>query len=69
MCSLEEARMGAARDGSIAHYSYWSAYQAWCYLMAGYLDREDLFTKDECIKWAEKLVKEAESSGSIPVWN
>jgi hypothetical protein len=64
MCSLEEARMCAARDGSIAHYAYWSAYQAWCYLMAGYLDKEDLFTKDECIKWAEKLVKEAESSYS-----
>ena len=64
MCSLEEARMCAARDGNIAHYSYWSAYQAWCYLMAGYLDREDLFTKDECIKWAEKLVKEAKSSYS-----
>ena len=64
MCSLEEARMYAARDGSIAHYSYWSAYQAWCYLMAGYLDKEDLFTKDECIKWAEKLVEEAESSYS-----
>ena len=45
MCSLEEARMYAARDGSIAHYSYWSAYQAWCYLMAGYLDKEDLFYK------------------------
>ena len=64
MCSLEEARMYASRDGSIAHYSYWSAYQAWCYLMAGYLDKEDLFTKDECIKWAEKLVNEAKSSYS-----
>jgi hypothetical protein len=65
MCSLEEARMGAARDGSIGHYSYWSAYQAWCYLMTGYLDKkEDLFTKNECIKWAEKLVEEAKSSYS-----
>lgn len=61
---LEKARIYAARNGDAARYSYWCAYQAWCYLMVAYLaDREKPprsgFSLKDCIDWAHKLVHHA----------
>lgn len=58
----EKARIYAARDGSTAHYAYWTAYQAWCYLMTAYLEPEkenQSFTKENCLNWARKLIDHA----------
>lgn len=58
---LEKARIYAARDGSAAHYAYWSAYQSWCYIMAAYLGEIDQngegFSKKELIDWAKRLIE------------
>ncbi|BAY22311.1 hypothetical protein NIES2100_20740 [Calothrix sp. NIES-2100] len=61
---LEKARIYAARDGSTALYSSWTAYQSWCYLMVAYLgDYEPSphkeFSKKECIDWARRLIEHA----------
>ncbi|MDJ0736570.1 MAG: hypothetical protein QNJ47_21315 [Nostocaceae cyanobacterium] len=60
---LEKARIYAARDGNSAHYAYWSAKQSWYYLMVAYLlDYEpchQIFTREECIDWAKRLIKHA----------
>lgn len=65
---LEKARIYAAQDGATLEYSYWSAYQSWCYLMLAYL-RDSSYvgsasklasiTFEECIDWAGRLIRHA----------
>ncbi len=59
---LEKARIYAARDGNAACYSYWTAYQSWCYLMAGYLGPDQPFppqgfSRSDCLDWATRLIE------------
>ncbi len=61
---LEKARIYAARDGDSAHYSHWSAYQSWCYLIVAYLGEHDglperEFSRENCIDWARRLLNHA----------
>ncbi|MBD1846237.1 hypothetical protein H6F89_23015 [Cyanobacteria bacterium FACHB-63] len=65
---LEKARIYAAQDGATSEYSYWSAYQSWCYLMLAYLRDSNhpssssklaLITFQECIDWARRLIDHA----------
>jgi hypothetical protein len=60
---LEKARIYAAQDGEPAEYSYWSAYQSWCYLMLAYLGDNLKPTQpisfQECLDWAKHLVNHA----------
>jgi hypothetical protein len=60
---LEEARIYAARDGNTHHYSYWTVYQTWCYLIAAYLgDSQQIgtqFSRENCIQWSRRLIENA----------
>lgn len=61
---LEKSRIYAARDGNADLYSFNSAYQSWCYLMAAFLgDKKDApkgFSKEDCINWSYRLIAHAE---------
>jgi hypothetical protein len=65
---LEKARIYAAQDGESLDYSYWSAYQSWCYLILAYLrdnNRPNSSSKlssmsfEECTDWARRLIDHA----------
>jgi hypothetical protein len=61
---LEKARIYAAQDGDAVLYAQWSAYQSWCYLMVAYRGSQHQsfpagFTREQCIEWADGLIKHA----------
>ncbi|MDJ0511431.1 MAG: HypX (modular protein) [Crocosphaera sp.] len=57
---LEKARIQAAVDGNGNHYAYWTIYQIWCYLIAGYLNTskgiDNEFSLTKCIKKSKQLL-------------
>lgn len=61
---LEKSRIYAARDGDADLYSFNTAYQSWCYLMAAFLGERKTtpegFSKEECIDWSKRLIAHAE---------
>lgn len=58
---FEQARIYAARDGDATQYSYWSAYQSWCYLIVAYLGDyyklKNDFSQRQCLDWSRRLIK------------
>lgn len=60
---FERARIYAARDGNTKEYSYWTAYQSWCYFIAAYLKDDyqlpSKFSLGYCLSWAKRLIDDA----------
>ena len=51
------ARINAARDGDSFLSFQMALYQSWCYLMQAYIgDGREGFGKEDCLKWAKKLL-------------
>jgi hypothetical protein len=66
LIEAEKARIYSARDGNSSLYFSQSCFEAWAYLIIGFtwdFEREpkenEGFSKEDCIRWAERLWKHA----------
>ncbi len=66
LVEAEKARIYSARDGNAGLYFSQSCFEAWVYLIIGFTwdfkrepQEKDGFSKENCIRWAERLLKHA----------